>query len=155
MLNSHWLRIAALAALLMGIIGCGGAKKVAVVPETPTEATPQPMLQMGNVASIGGAPVQLTSGEMDNGLGTFDPAGTKIVFQSNRDGRWQVYEYNLTDSSVNRLITSDANDENPVWSPDSAGVIFVSDRNGGSHEWNRDIFFFDPVGGIDHQLSHL
>jgi len=90
------------------------------------------------------APEQLTFGKADNGIGTFTPDGRKLLFQSNKDGVWQVYELNLdqlvldstsldstglNQPNVRKLFDSPYNDEFPVSTPDGSRVIFVSDRD--------------------------
>ncbi|MBT7789058.1 MAG: hypothetical protein HN757_09275, partial [Calditrichaeota bacterium] len=69
----------------------------------------------GTVVSVPEPAEQLTSGLAENGNGNFHPDGSRIIFQSNRDGKWQIYELNLTDMSELRLHESDFIEENPVW----------------------------------------
>ncbi len=141
------IRSLSVAALLTLLIGCGGAgKKVTTMPEETT-APSEPKINIGVVAALAGGPSQLTTDASNNGLGSFHPDGFKIVFQSDRDGRWQIYQLNRADSSSTHLVTSDANDENPVWMPDSSGVLFVSDRNSQGNEFGRDIYYYDASKG--------
>jgi Tol biopolymer transport system component len=149
MLKNNWSKLVAAGLVMALLAGCGGTRKqTPVTGETELAPIAKPLVTMGTVVKTVGTPVQLTSSESDNGLGSFNPAGDKITFQSNRDGRWQIYEYNLADSAIIHLISSEANDENPIWSLDSSGVLFVSDRNGAGNEWGRDILFFDPASNV-------
>jgi len=135
----------AATTLALGIIGCGGAR--VQVPVTPEETTPaaEPMISFGTVAEVVAGPAQLTTDPSNNGLGSYHPNGSRIVFQSDRDGRWQIYQRDLL-SGVEELVTgSESDDENPMWLPDSSGILFVSNRNHPRSEFARDIFFYDPV----------
>jgi len=135
----------ATATIALALIGCGGTRKQASV--TPEEATPssEPLITFGTIAEVTSGPVQITSNLSNNGLGSYHPNGSRIVFQSDRDGRWQLFQMDLASGVEELLISSQANDENPMWLPDSSGVIFTSDRNHPGEEFARDIFFFDPV----------
>jgi Tol biopolymer transport system component len=141
---SHPVRTYLLAAGIgVVILGCGGARKeVPVTPEPSTKG--EPVVIRGIVAEITAPPTQLTSDPSNNGLASYHPGGEKFVFQSDRDGHWQIYQQSFSDGLAEHLVTSESNDENPVWMPDSSGILFTSDRNGGGKEFARDIFFYDP-----------
>lgn len=70
------------------------------------------------------------------------PDETKIVFQGNFDGRWQLYEMVVATGAMRRLHTSEADELQPSWSPDGRSIAFVSNRNG-----NDDIFVLDLESG--------
>ena len=57
------------------------------------------------------------------------PDGTRIAFQSNRDGRFQIYVMNIDGSGQTRLLTSGADDTEPAWSNDGSKIGFVSTRD--------------------------
>lgn len=147
MVRSRILNLVAGFTLLALIAGCGGAKK-SVTTEAEAPATPaEPAVSYGEIAALVSGPTQLTFHESNNGLGSYHPAGDRIVFQSDRDGRWQLYQLILADNSEVRLLDSPSNDENPVWLPDSSGVLFVSDRSEGAGELSRDIYMYLENGG--------
>jgi TolB protein len=54
----------------------------------------------------------------------------KIVFQSDRDGDWEIYAMNVDGSNLVQLTQNLAADEYPVWSPDGTQIAFKSDRSG-------------------------
>ena len=58
-----------------------------------------------------------------------DPVGT-IVFQSNRDGNFEIYSMKGDGSGQLRLTDNPANDISPAWSPDGSAIAFTSDRDG-------------------------
>jgi hypothetical protein len=60
----------------------------------------------------------------------YSPDGTKIVFQSMRDGNPEIYVMNADGSNQTRLTNHGAYDVAPAWSPDGTKVIFNSFREG-------------------------
>lgn len=65
----------------------------------------------------------------------------KIVFQSNRDGNFQIYSMNDDGTSLKRLTNSPSYDVSPSWSPDAKRIVFASDRGG-----NWDIYTMSSDG---------
>ena len=52
----------------------------------------------------------LTKNQGDNWSPSWSPDGTSILFQTNRDGNWEIYLMN-TDGSNPRNLTKDAADD--------------------------------------------
>ena len=63
---------------------------------------------------------------------TWSPAGTKILFQSVRDGNSEIYVMNDNGSGQTRLTNNPASDTYPSWSPNGAKITFHSNRDGNS-----------------------
>lgn len=59
-----------------------------------------------------------------------DAVKGKIVFQSNRDGNFEIYAMDGDGTRQQRLTNSPSNDITPRWSPDGASIAFASDRSG-------------------------
>lgn len=53
-----------------------------------------------------------------------------IVFQSNRDGNFEIYTMSADGSNQKRLTNSPSSDFSPRWSPDGSQIAFASDRDG-------------------------
>jgi Tol biopolymer transport system component len=60
----------------------------------------------------------------------WSPDGTRVVFQSDRDGLWQIYELNLQTRQVTRLSDGHGQDVDPQYSPDGRTIAFRSYRDG-------------------------
>jgi dipeptidyl aminopeptidase/acylaminoacyl peptidase len=75
------------------------------------------------------------------------PDGTKIAFQSNRDGDDEIYVMNLDGSGVVQLTTNSSADQAPVWSPDGSKIAFASNRisNGNYDVWTMNADGSSPV----------
>ena len=56
--------------------------------------------------------------------------GSKIVFESTRDGKFAVYVINTDGSDLRKLTSGEANDEQARWSRDGRSIVFISDRAG-------------------------
>jgi hypothetical protein len=59
----------------------------------------------------------------------FSPDGTKIIFQSSRDGNNEIYVMNPDATGLTRLTNHSASDSAPVWSPDGTKILFTSTRD--------------------------
>ena len=72
-----------------------------------------------------------------NNLNT--PSG-KIVFQSNQDGNFELYMFDISRSKLIRLTNNSANDFSPTYIELTNQIGFVSDRQNGWHLYTMDIF---------------
>lgn len=75
------------------------------------------------------------------------PAG-KIVFESERDGKGEIYVMNSDGSDPVNLTHDPAWDGLPSWSPDGQRIAFTSDRSG-----NPEVWAMDSDGGNLAQLT--
>src|SRR3989337_2066479 len=82
---------------------------------------------------------------------TFNPAsdinpswshdGTKIAFESTRDGNDQIYVMNADGTGQTNISNNLTNDGSPSWSPDGIKIVFVSTRDG-----NNEIYVMNADG---------
>ncbi|NDJ87150.1 MAG: PKD domain-containing protein, partial [Chloroflexi bacterium] len=56
--------------------------------------------------------------------------GSLIVYESARDGQWELYMLDVRTGVETRLTDHPANDLNPFWSPDGTKLVYQSDRDG-------------------------
>lgn len=69
------------------------------------------------------------------------PTSGKIVFTSTRDGNSEIYIMNPDGSDPVNLSRDNAEDSEPIWSPNGEQILFVSDRDGPS-----DLYVMDSDG---------
>jgi Tol biopolymer transport system component len=75
--------------------------------------------------------------------------GRRILFQSNRSGKWQLYVMNADGTNSHAITRGDANNDFPDWSPDNESVAFVSDRDG-----NEEVYVMRLDGSALRNLSN-
>jgi len=84
-----------------------------------------------------GEATQLTSWTKDNFVGRFSPDGSRIAYQSTRDGDAEIWVRSTDpgDREEVNLTDHDASDMLPAWSPDGEWVAFLSNRSGANNLW--------------------
>ncbi len=83
--------------------------------------------------------VKLTINNFDDRYASYAPDGEKIVFESNRDGNWQIYLMDTDGSNQERMTSDENNNRRPSWHPDGEIVLFESDRSGKNQMYTIDI----------------
>ena len=83
----------------------------------------------------------------------WSPDGSRIAFQSNRDGDFDIWVMNADGTGVEQLtddpaIDDPAFDSAPAWSPDGSRIAFQSNRDG-----DFEIYTMPAVGGQATQLT--
>lgn len=72
--------------------------------------------------------IQLT---FDNAIATnptWSPDGSRVAFQSNRDGDFEIYQISIDGTGLEQLTDNTWPDLYPSWSPDGSQIAFVSSR---------------------------
>jgi Tol biopolymer transport system component len=88
-----------------------------------------------------GREFQLTHNQADDLAPAWSPDGTRIVFETLRDGNSEIYVMNSDGSEQVNLTRNSAPDHAPAWSPDGTRIAFESLREGG-----RDIYIMNADG---------
>ena len=78
---------------------------------------------------------------VENAYPRWSKDGRRILFQSNRSGKWQLFTMNADGSEVKQITLHDSNSNFPDWSPDNSKIAFVSDRDG-----NEEIYIMNADG---------
>jgi TolB protein len=60
----------------------------------------------------------------------WSPDGTRLIYVSRIEYRFDLYVYNFTTDSTIKLTENAGRNENPTWSPDGRHILFSSNRNG-------------------------
>jgi Tol biopolymer transport system component len=59
---------------------------------------------------------------------SFSPTGTSVVFRGLKDGRADIYSYDLNSKNITNITNDDAWDFSPVYSPDGRWIYYTSIR---------------------------
>ena len=79
----------------------------------------------------------------------WSPDGTKIAFQSDRDGVGEIFSMNSDGSGQRNLTNNPALDGGPSWSPDGTRIAFLSNRDG-----NPEIYVMNADGTGQTRLTN-
>ncbi|MER7664245.1 amidohydrolase family protein [Streptomyces sp. NPDC096193] len=79
--------------------------------------------------AAGGAARRLTVDELDATQPHWAPDGKSLVFQSFREGTYDLWLIGVDGSGLRRLTSGDGYDQEPKFSPDGRFVAFASDRD--------------------------
>lgn len=94
---------------------------------------------------------QLTRHPAVDSAPAVSPDGTRIAFESDRDGNFEIYVMNADGSGVTRLTNDPARDGAPAWSPDGRRIAFTSDRG---NRASADVWIMDADGTNLQQLTN-
>ncbi|MFB9927997.1 amidohydrolase family protein [Amycolatopsis halotolerans] len=78
----------------------------------------------------GGTAKRLTEDVFDIGLPSWSPDGTTLVFQSYREGAFDLWTIRADGSGLRRLTSGPFDHREPVFSPDGRAVAYSSDEGG-------------------------
>jgi TolB protein len=77
------------------------------------------------------------------------PDETKIVFQSNRLGNWDIFIVDSDGTNLHQLTTDTLNEVTPKWSPDGKRIVYCIDVD----TVNSDIYIMDADGKNKKRLT--
>ncbi len=102
---------------------------------------------------------QLTEGDFNNAFPSVSADDQRFVYQSDRDGNWEIYLMDVDGEQEVRLTNNLAQDEMPVFSPEENIIAFTSTRDDTAKksrpEKNRNIFLMDLQNGkIAREIVH-
>lgn len=81
---------------------------------------------------------------------SLSPDAKQLVFQSNRNGKNQIYIMNLDDQQIRQLTDLPMGGETPVFSPDGKQIVFAAYVG----EGDNDVFVMDSDGNNVKRLTH-
>ncbi len=91
---------------------------------------------------------RLTDNVYTDDQAAWSPDSNHIVFQSNRDGNFEIYSMRLDGSQQIRLTDNASRDLQPNWSPDGDTIAFISER-----DINAELYTMDVDGSNQRRLT--
>ena len=83
---------------------------------------------------------------LENTYPAWSPDGTKIVFESTRNGPdADIFLMNADGSNVVQLTRNDSYDGTPAWTPDGRFIVFASERDGNEEVYRMRTDGSEPV----------
>lgn len=81
----------------------------------------------------------LTKNSFDDRYASYSPSGEIILFESNRDGNWEIYLMDSAGMNQQRLTFNENDDRRPTWHPSGEKILFESSRSGKSELYVQDL----------------
>ncbi len=97
--------------------------------------------------SIGKNQLNLSDHEAADRRARWSPDSKAIVFESKREGNWEIYTVGIDGENLTRITENEKTDRNAEWSP--GGIAFETNRDG-----NYEIYRSDPDGNNQINLSN-
>ena len=91
--------------------------------------------------------INLTDHEAPDQRARWSPDSQAVVFQSKREGNWEIYTVGIDGENLTRITENEKTDRNAEWS--SGGIIFETQRDG-----NYEIYRSDPDGNNQVNLTN-
>ena len=92
--------------------------------------------------------VAASKGETSPANSALEHLSGRILFQSDRNGSWDIYVMNADGSHLVQLTNDPADEEYPVWSPNGRQIAFESNRDG-----NYDIYVMNADGSEQRRVT--
>jgi len=142
-----YIKLLLLTTLILALTGCNASATL-----TSLEPTQVPMPTQTSLPTQAPEPTATTEPTLMPTPTEVVPIPCSIVFETNRDGNWEVYSMAADGSTLLNLSNNPADDFAPVWSPDGSQVAFVSNRENGA-EGGQFIYIMNADGSAVRQLS--
>ncbi len=72
----------------------------------------------------------LTNNAFEDRYASYSPDGEEVLFESNRDGTWEIYLMDKNGQNTQQLTSTIADSRRPSWHPNGKKILFESNRNG-------------------------
>ncbi|WP_205597870.1 TolB family protein [Flagellimonas sp. CMM7] len=90
----------------------------------------------------------LTNNTFEDRYASYSPDGENILFESDRDGSWEIYTMDKNGQNMQQLTNTIPDNRRPSWHPNGKKVLFESNRNG-----KQALFTYDLRSGKIKRLS--
>ncbi len=81
----------------------------------------------------------LTNNPSEDRYASYSPDGTTILFESNRNGNWDIFTMNVDGENQISLTSDTAQDRRPCWHPSGKKILFESGRGGENQLYELDL----------------
>ncbi|MGW2055387.1 amidohydrolase family protein [Streptomyces sp. NPDC001840] len=125
-----------------------GTNMAAALSSDRTRLAIDPLGAIWLVPADGGEAVRLTGELQDATQPDWAPDGRALVFQSFRDGTYQLWSVRPDGTGLARLTDDDYDNREPRHSPDGSRIVFTSDRSG-----SNDLWLLEPATGARTRLT--
>ncbi len=118
-----------------------GGRQIAFTLITITNGRHRSDVYVVNPDGTGLRSLTQTAGQASSWHPTWSPDGSKVAFQSDRDGKTELYTMNADGSGLRRLTDTPGTGRyagQPAWSPDGQQIAFDSNHSG-----REEIYLFD------------
>ncbi len=91
---------------------------------------------------------RLTNNTFTDDQAAWSPDSNHIVFQTNRDGNFEIYSMNVDGGEQTRLTDNPSRDLQPNWSSDGHTLTFISER-----DINAELYIMNADGSDQRRLT--
>ena len=88
------------------------------------------IMHLGTILAQTAQEKLLTHNQSEDRYASFSSAGDQIVFESDRDGDWNIYLMDSDGKNQRSLTTHTSEDRRPSWHPSDKKIVFESNREG-------------------------
>ena len=92
--------------------------------------------------------VRLTQAPAQDGNPSWSPDGKRIVFESNRDGNYEIYVIGADGENLKQVTNRPGANVSPVWSPDGSSITYFAFLDG-----TAEMHVMNPDGTDDETLG--
>ncbi|MEJ2052799.1 MAG: hypothetical protein P8X42_02675 [Calditrichaceae bacterium] len=100
---------------------------------------------------------KIVGNSWDEAFGRYSSDGNKIIYQADKYGNWDIFEYDIINDMTNQLTNTPEHEENPDYSPDGKTIVYTSTvedhRDVDYDQKLRDIFIKDLNTGRETNLT--